>query len=444
MDNYRGICLLQITSRLIARIGGRRLTKHLEEKGILATEQWGFKPNRSSTDAVFVMARIAADAAGQLDPNPVVMDMMDIKKAYPNCSRNAMDGALKAVGVPDKMRTLLMKLDSQTQYRCRTKAGVSEPYMNNRGTREGCPAAPVKFNVLHHVATMKVREAWAQEGLNGSVKIAGLKQEDSLTSSGLIARSQIIKAQAECSNEIDVVGYADDTTIIGRKNDAEAKRKVVKRVYTEWGHQIHPDKWQKVMLGRNPDPRKRCKIKGKQPEPAAVTTEAKALGCYIEADSNYTKEAGARISKASMIWQRLKKKLSKAPVSLKTKGNMFRASVVASMLYGVEALGPPAKLVKKMQTAVNGWERQLYFGPKGGSTKDMVGKITQAEIKQKLGTISIQLEIDIRLGRYIGHIARMPEERWEKDCYWEGWIPHLERSDQRKVRTHGGTKQAKC
>ena len=34
---------------------------HLEAHGILAQEQWGFRPHRSSTDAVLVMARVMAD-----------------------------------------------------------------------------------------------------------------------------------------------------------------------------------------------------------------------------------------------------------------------------------------------------------------------------------------------------------------------------------------------
>ena len=51
LDNYRGICLLQVISRLIARIMAQRLSKHLEAMGILATEQWGFRAFRSAGDA---------------------------------------------------------------------------------------------------------------------------------------------------------------------------------------------------------------------------------------------------------------------------------------------------------------------------------------------------------------------------------------------------------
>ena len=44
----------------------------------------------------------------------------------------------------------------------------------------------------------------------------------------------------------------------------------------------------------------------------------------------------------------------------------------------------------------------------------MKGKYTQADIRAMLGTRTIQLEINVRTIRYVGHIARMPEQRWER------------------------------
>ena len=100
-------------------------------------------------DVLYVMSRVVADAAQSKDPDPVVLDIMDSRKAYDDCSRTAMEHALKVVGVPHKMRNLLNKLDSLTTYKCRSAIGLSQPYWTNRGTRQGRPAAPVKFNTLH-------------------------------------------------------------------------------------------------------------------------------------------------------------------------------------------------------------------------------------------------------------------------------------------------------
>ena len=43
----------------------------------------------------------------------------------------------------------------------------------------------------------------------------------------------------------------------------------------------------------------------------------------------------------------------------------------------------------------------------------MKGKLTQVDIKEQLGTLSVHLEIDVRTLRYLGHLVRLPEDRWE-------------------------------
>ena len=121
------------------------MSQHLEDKAVIANEQWGFRPYRSAIDALFVMSRVLADAAGVIDHDPIVFDLMDIQKAYPNCSRNAMEASLKMAGIPAGMRNLTMQMVALTSYRCRSAVGLSDGYTNQRGTREGCPAAPVKF-----------------------------------------------------------------------------------------------------------------------------------------------------------------------------------------------------------------------------------------------------------------------------------------------------------
>ena len=65
-----------------------------------------------------------------------------------------------------------------------------------------------------------------------------------------------------------------------------------------------------------------------------------------------------------------------------------------------------------MQKVINGYERILALGPRGG-TKDIKGTMTQSDIRCKADTYTVQLEIDIRMLRYAGHVARMPEDRWE-------------------------------
>ena len=84
------------------------------------------------------------------------------------------------------------------------------------------------------------------------------------------------------------------------------------------------------------------------------------------------------------------------------------------MLYGSETRSPVPKHVAKMQTIINGYERRLAQGPRGG-LKDMRGKMTQTDILAMLGTCTVQFEIDIRILWYVGHIVQISEDRWERE-----------------------------
>jgi len=252
------------------------------------------------------MSRMMMDATRQTDPDPLVLHMMDRKKAYPNCSRNAMDKSLEIVGVPPKMRNILAKLDSLTSYKCRSSVGLSRPYTTLRGAREGCPAAPIKFNVLHHIATMQLRKRWEDNGLGNTVTIDTFDEDTLWPTAEGKPRGKVSKLAPEVAksqSNLDVVGYADDTTIVTRVSESEKRRRLTYDVYEEWGHAIHPDKWQRLWASKSalPLPRKVRKNQKTAPIPTDIVTEAKVLGCYLEADGGYNRERNHRMSKAGMV-----------------------------------------------------------------------------------------------------------------------------------------------
>ena len=55
--NYRGISLVAHAGKILLKIVARRLSKYCERVGILPEEQSGFRPNRSTTDMMFVIRR---------------------------------------------------------------------------------------------------------------------------------------------------------------------------------------------------------------------------------------------------------------------------------------------------------------------------------------------------------------------------------------------------
>ena len=57
--NYRGISLVAHAGKILLKIIARRLSEYYCERvGILPEEQSGFRPNRSTTDMMFVIRRL--------------------------------------------------------------------------------------------------------------------------------------------------------------------------------------------------------------------------------------------------------------------------------------------------------------------------------------------------------------------------------------------------
>ena len=61
VNNFRGVCLLAMGSRILARIAAKRLGVWAESMGILDDNQAGFRRGRSTADVVQVMVRLEED-----------------------------------------------------------------------------------------------------------------------------------------------------------------------------------------------------------------------------------------------------------------------------------------------------------------------------------------------------------------------------------------------
>ena len=64
-DNHRGITLLSIAGKILARVLLNRLNEHLELSGLLPESQCGFRKNRGIIDMIFT-ARQLQDKGGSL------------------------------------------------------------------------------------------------------------------------------------------------------------------------------------------------------------------------------------------------------------------------------------------------------------------------------------------------------------------------------------------
>jgi len=105
-SGYRPICLLDEEAKLFERIIPGRLVQHLEETGPdLHRHQFGFRRNRSTTDAI-LRVRAIAEAAAQ-EGREVVCVSLDISNAFNSLPWDRIGRALQHHGVPLYLREVL-------------------------------------------------------------------------------------------------------------------------------------------------------------------------------------------------------------------------------------------------------------------------------------------------------------------------------------------------
>ena len=57
LDNHRGICLIPVFSRLLAKVIASRLSDFCEREQVFDEGQWGFRPLRSTIGAIGTVRR---------------------------------------------------------------------------------------------------------------------------------------------------------------------------------------------------------------------------------------------------------------------------------------------------------------------------------------------------------------------------------------------------
>ena len=96
--NYRGISLVSHAGKVLLKLVARRLSACCEAKGLLPEEQCGFRPDRSTTDMMFVVRRL--QEVGRKAGVSLHMCFIDLQKAYDIVDRTLLWQVLTRIGVP--------------------------------------------------------------------------------------------------------------------------------------------------------------------------------------------------------------------------------------------------------------------------------------------------------------------------------------------------------
>ena len=144
LAKYRPISLLCSCNKIIAALVKNRLTDGLDSW--LMKTQYGFRPGKSTSQAIFVARRLQDFAEKSKSQSTLIL--LDWEKAFDRVDQSKMIETLRRLLVPEKLCNLIASFYQDPKFK--VKAGNTSSCLRSQlaGVRQGCPLSPYLFVLL--------------------------------------------------------------------------------------------------------------------------------------------------------------------------------------------------------------------------------------------------------------------------------------------------------
>ena len=421
--NYRGVCLLAMGSRILARVCAKRLRWWAEYMELMDENQCGFREKRSTADVSQIVVRMKEDVDDYVkrkermgvdvwneNERPVAR-LLDLEKAYPRVSKPALWMLLERYGMNGRMLETVMDLHETTEYRVIGKEGMSDGWTPARGLREGCATSPILFNVYHQAVMRQAGEARAARN-------EGVGVEWKWVPGGAFAGGSVWeKGGTEVKSvRVSELLFADDTTIVGTNDEIDEGVREVKGVMS-------------MFEERSNDAKEEC-LEFDKVESESI----RVLGSWVGAKEDVT----MRIRRASGLWAKVKEQLKNTRLSRKWQGRIVGACVESGLLFDCQARMWWKKDVKRMQSWMDKCYRYIWSDRNGEPLRQMQERgVNMKDVRSCLGVKSLQWRIERRVLERVGHVMRMENGRLTKAVVlgWYGKLEGVSKVKGRKRKT---------
>jgi len=142
-NNYKGISLLSVVGKVLARVILPRLQvlAHL----ILPESQCGFRPHRSTTDMIVTLRQLQEKCLEQR--KPLIVVFIDLTKAFDMLCRGGLFAILQRLGCPDILLSIISGFHNRMQASARYSGSSSKAFPVTRGVKQHRVLAPTLFAI---------------------------------------------------------------------------------------------------------------------------------------------------------------------------------------------------------------------------------------------------------------------------------------------------------
>lgn len=404
-DNWRGIALLDVIGKVIARLLQERLQELAEE--VLPESQCGFRKGRSCADMIFVVRQLVEKSLEHKTKS--FFTFIDLKKAYDSVPRRALWIALQKLGVPEVVVNLIRSFHTDMKAKIRLDGELLEEISVENGLRQGCCMAPVLFNLY----TTLLIEHW-REGLDGTDGV------------GVVVKhkydKKLFRRYTRNAAEIKLTDclFADDGALLASSREGAERAAVeYQNASANFGLTVSIQKTKHLVTGRE--------VRESDKNPIVVdggeiesVQQFQYLGSVISASGTVDVDIERRIAQASRAFGALRKAVFlDKNLKLSTKRKVYQACILSVLLYGSECW----TLLKRHTRKLDVFHHRCIRIILGISNHEQWSKhITMREIRRKWGDDdTASTKVAQRRLQWLGHLARMPDSRVPKSVLF-GWL----------------------
>ena len=388
VGNYRGICIQAIAAKVYSSILKGRLQNWAEST--LSEMQYGFRPRRSCTDAIFTL-RCVIDRFLRKGKS-LFLCFIDICKAYDSIDRDTAWNTLIHRGAPTKVVSLLRDMHSHTCCSVRLSGmGLGAQFTIETGFKQGDAISPMLFNLYLDSVIQTILPKLQELGVRVVYQVDGVLHDKPLHT--LTHREFVY-----------ILLYADDIALLSESlADLKSMVEVVHNQFQAWGLAMNFDKTKVMQVGLSHPFSNDLFVAGKRID---MVESFKYLGQIFSHNGSIDLEIQQRISKALLVFNDLRKRgvWSDKVISRSTKIRIYKTTVRSVLLYCAETWPVSQQQIHKLESIQMSCLRRIC----GYS---LLHRKTNIMIRERCRVASISSLLRYHRLRWLGHVCRMAPNR---------------------------------
>lgn len=398
-DNHRGIALLSIPGKILARVILNRLSTYVSEIGLLPESQCGFRSGRGTMDMIFTARQLQEKCREQ--NRDLLAVFVDLTKAFDSVNRPALWAILHKIGCPAKFVNIIRSFHEGMEA-CVIEAGETSPkFAVTNGTKQGCVLAPLLFSIFFSM-TLLVAFRDCEVGIPIQFRTDG----NIFNLRRFQAKTKVHRATIR-----DLL-FADDCALMA--HTLTGLQELMNRfaiAASRFGLTVSIKKTEVMYQA--------CTDSNLQPPTISVGNSTLAtvdqftyLGSVLSNSSRVDNDIAARLAKASTAFGKLQTRLwNEHGITLQTKLAVYRAVVMSTLLYGSEAWTLYRHHVKRLDQFHMRCLRKIAH-------IRWQDKIPNTEVLRICNMTGIEAVVIGTQLRWVGHVSRMPDDRIPKQVFY--------------------------